>query len=54
MIAFTIASANFPDVRFGAVILLFLLVNALLCIPYLAWQRKHHGVAAVGVGPKHA
>ncbi len=54
MIAFSIASANFPDVRFGGIILLFLLVNALLCIPYLAWQRKLHPVSALAVGPKHA
>ena len=54
MIAFSIASANFPDVRFGGIILLFLLVNALLGIPYLAWQRKQHPVSAIAIGPKHA
>jgi BASS family bile acid:Na+ symporter len=54
MIAFSIASANFPDLQFGGIILLFLLVNALLCVPYLAWQRKHHAVGTIAVGPKHA
>ena len=54
MIAFTIASANVPDVPVGGIILLFLLVNALLCVPYLAWQRKLHPVTAIGVGPRHA
>ena len=54
MIAFSIASVNFPDLQFGGIILLFLLVNALLCVPYLAWQRRHHPVSTVAVGPKHA
>lgn len=54
MIAYSIAAANFPDLRFGGIILLFLLGNALLCAPYLAWQRKHHPVSTIAVGPKPA
>jgi BASS family bile acid:Na+ symporter len=39
-IALSIASANFPDERFGGTILLYLIVGALVGIPYLAWCRK--------------
>jgi BASS family bile acid:Na+ symporter len=39
-IALTIASANFPDQRFGAIILLHLLVSGVVAIPYLKWQRR--------------
>jgi bile acid:Na+ symporter, BASS family len=40
-IALTIASANFPEERFGGTILLYLIVNVALGIPYLAWHRRH-------------
>jgi bile acid:Na+ symporter, BASS family len=40
-IAIGIVAANFPDVRPGATILLYLLVAAVLCIPYIAWHRRH-------------
>ena len=39
-IALSIASANFPDERFGGTILLYLIVSALLAVPYLAWCRR--------------
>ena len=40
-IALSIAAANFPDERFGGTILLYLIVSALLGLPYVAWQRRH-------------
>jgi BASS family bile acid:Na+ symporter len=40
-IAFAVASTNFPDQQFGAAILLYLLVSAIVCLPYLSWQRRH-------------
>jgi len=39
-IALAIAARNFPEEHFGATILLYLIVNALVGIPYLMWQRK--------------
>jgi BASS family bile acid:Na+ symporter len=39
-IALSIASANFPDERFGGTILLYLLVGALAAMPYLSWRRR--------------
>jgi BASS family bile acid:Na+ symporter len=39
-IALTIASANFPENRFGATILLYLLLNVAIGIPYMAWRSK--------------
>jgi BASS family bile acid:Na+ symporter len=40
-IALAIAASNFPDQHLGGTILLFLLVNAIAAVPYLAWQRRH-------------
>lgn len=40
-IALSIAAANFPNERFGGTILLYLIVSALVGIPYLAWHRGH-------------
>lgn len=40
IIAMTIASTNFPQERFGGVIILYLLVNVVLSIPYIVWQKK--------------
>lgn len=40
-IALAIASASFPAERFGGTILLYLILNALLGIPYLARHRRH-------------
>ena len=39
-IAFTIASANFPEQRFGGAIILYLLVSAMIGIPYIKWNRQ--------------
>lgn len=39
-IALAIAARNFPEEHFGATILLYLIVNALVGIPYLIWQRQ--------------
>jgi BASS family bile acid:Na+ symporter len=44
-IAFAIASANFPEERFGAAILLYLIVNIVVCIPYLGWRRRQLAAA---------
>ena len=41
-IALTIASANFPDHHFAGTILLYLIVNGLVGVPYLAWHRRQH------------
>jgi BASS family bile acid:Na+ symporter len=45
-IALSIASANFPDQHFVGTILLYLIVVAVIAIPYLAWQRRHIVAAA--------
>jgi bile acid:Na+ symporter, BASS family len=39
-IAVTIAAASYPNHPFGGMILLYLLVNALVAIPYLKWQDR--------------
>jgi BASS family bile acid:Na+ symporter len=39
-IAFAIASANYPEQRFGGAIILYLLVSALVGIPYVKWNRR--------------
>jgi hypothetical protein len=38
-IAVSIAS-NFPDEQFGATLLLYVVMNVMLCIPYVMWQRR--------------
>ena len=40
-IALAIASANFPGEGFAGTILLYVILNLLLGIPYLAWHRRH-------------
>jgi len=45
-IALAIAATNFPDERFGAIILLYVLVNALAVVPYLMWRKKRAATAA--------
>ena len=48
-IALTIAATNYPDQQFAGIILLYLVVNALVAIPYLKWQRRRaSAVAAAG------
>ncbi|HEY7190875.1 MAG TPA: hypothetical protein VH436_30195 [Vicinamibacterales bacterium] len=39
-IAFTIASGNFPEERFAGVIILYVLVSAIVGIPYVTWNRR--------------
>ena len=39
-IALAVAAANFPDEHFGGTILLYLIVSAIVCIPYMTWQRR--------------
>jgi BASS family bile acid:Na+ symporter len=39
-IALAIASTNFPEERFGGAILLYLLLNLIVSMPYVTWQRK--------------
>ena len=39
-IALSIAAANFPEERFGATILLYVLLGAIVAVPYLAWHRR--------------
>ncbi len=50
-IAMAIASANFPGQKlvFGAV-LLYMIVNAIVSLPYLNWRRRHHAGIAGAVG----
>jgi BASS family bile acid:Na+ symporter len=38
-VALAVASANFPDERFGGAILLYLILNVVVSIPYIVWQR---------------
>jgi hypothetical protein len=46
-----IASASFPGQKLvlGAV-LLYLIVNAVVSLPYLNWRRRHHAGIAGAVG----
>jgi BASS family bile acid:Na+ symporter len=39
-VALSLAAANFPDQRFAATIVLYLIVSAIVGIPYLVWQRR--------------
>src|SRR5688572_23679735 len=39
-IAMSIAAANFPEERFGSTILLYVLLGAIVAVPYLAWNRR--------------
>ncbi len=39
-IALSIAAANFPDQHFAPLILLYLLVNTIVGLPYIAWQKR--------------
>jgi BASS family bile acid:Na+ symporter len=42
-IAFAIASANFPDQRFGGAIILYLVLSLLIGVPYVRWNRSRLG-----------
>jgi BASS family bile acid:Na+ symporter len=48
-IALSIASSNFPDERFGATIVLYLIVNAIVGKPYMAWQERRSAEAVRAV-----
>lgn len=39
-IALSIASANYPDERFGPAIILYLLLGLIVGVPYVAWQKR--------------
>ena len=39
-IALSLAAANFPGQRFGPTILLYVLLGALVAVPYLVWNRR--------------
>jgi BASS family bile acid:Na+ symporter len=41
-LALTIATTNFPDRQFGAIILMYLIVSAIVCVPYLTWHQRRH------------
>ena len=45
-IALSIAAVNFPSERFVGVVLLYLLIATLVCLPYVAWQRRRSLLAA--------
>jgi BASS family bile acid:Na+ symporter len=45
-IALAIASAAYPDERVGVTIVLYLLLGALVCMPYTIWQRRRHSADA--------
>ena len=47
-IALSIATTNFPEGHFGATILLFAVLSAIACLPYINWQR---GRIAAAVHP---
>jgi BASS family bile acid:Na+ symporter len=51
--ALTIATANCPDEPFGAIVVLYLVVSAIVGIPYLAWMRRRLAAHA-GRGDVHA
>jgi BASS family bile acid:Na+ symporter len=44
-IALSIAAANFPGERFGAIILIYVLLGAMVAVPYLAWHRRQSRTA---------
>jgi BASS family bile acid:Na+ symporter len=47
MIALALASAFYPGASFGGTILLYLLVSAIVCIPYIKWAKAHAAPAHV-------
>lgn len=46
MIAFSIAAANFPEQRFGASIIVYILVNLVVGAMYVAWHRRQGATVA--------
>jgi len=49
-IALAIATANFPGEQFGGLILLYLIVGAVICVPYSKWQRAEVAEPVMGPG----
>lgn len=45
-IALTIAAVNFPNEQFVGLILLYLLISTVVCVPYVVWQRRRSAVPA--------
>lgn len=45
-IALALATVNFPDTKIVSVILLYLITSAIVCIPYIAWQRRRLAAAS--------
>ena len=52
-LALTIATTNFPDRQFGAIILTYLIVSAIVCVPYLKWHQRRRHAAAADVAHAH-
>jgi BASS family bile acid:Na+ symporter len=52
-IALTIAVSSFPNQQFGAIVLLYLIVNGIAGIPYLKWHQRRH-IAAADVAHAHS
>jgi len=50
-IAFAIASANFPDQRFGGAIILYLLLSLLIGVPYVRWNKSRITREPAGTQP---
>jgi len=46
-VALTIAAANYPDQRLAGTIVLYLIVGALVCIPYIEWQKRQVVAASI-------
>ncbi len=44
-IAFALMTSNFPEERFGAALLLYLLLSAAVAFPYVKWQRSQEDVS---------
>jgi BASS family bile acid:Na+ symporter len=51
-LALAIANANFPgEKRVAGAIILYLLLNILVSLPYVAWQRRRAQARAIGARP---
>lgn len=53
-VAMAIASANFPQQKLTpAAILLYLIVCAIVTIPYLTWRKRRHAGMTGGMPARH-
>jgi BASS family bile acid:Na+ symporter len=50
-IALAILTANFPNEHFGGIIMVYLIVSAVVVIPYTVWQRKRAAGTASARSP---